>query len=384
MSFPQPPIPGDNYPTPFSLMTFMMSDALTDDDKIECWKTIDIVRDNLLHDNGGLRRFSEIQLAAQQPLQNPALRNAALLTGVNFAREVYRWLAIHNDSGLLDESVARLGQSKPFLRGLHQYLTLPERENRKAEESDPKPNTPFPHNELVKSMSDALAVRYWARVQPRRPVNPAPADVPKTFQEKELYRKRICDGISAEPKDMVEADPDSDDEDEEGEENNKATSKKDKKKEVHPQVQRVRDMSDLKKYILSWDWLESGIDAENGTPDVVLYNNDSLPKNGRYKDFKERVSWMQQVVSRSKASVVNSTQTKFLPRFAAHPRYELSVKLVNKKTNSTRTKQVKAGQQVLAKQQGKPSTKAIISSTKTSAGNRTAAPAASQPTISGA
>ncbi|KAJ4405307.1 hypothetical protein N0V85_004694 [Neurospora sp. IMI 360204] len=307
MSFPQPPHAGANSPTPFSLMTFMMSNALSDHEKTECWKTIDIIYSNLLNHNGGLRSFAEIVHAIQQQLHNPSLRDGTLLTGVNFPREVYRWFADHHDSGLLDQAVARLGQSKPFLRGLERYLTVAERENRRTESTDPKEHIPLPHN-LLKSWSDALALSHWARVQTRRPVNPAPKDIPKDFEEKTRLAKYIFDGMVAEPQDMVERPEDDEEEDgkENAEGNEKAKGKEGKKEKIHAQVKRVREMSDLKKYILSWDWL---------------------------------------LVSRSKASLVNSTGTSYLSRFAAHPRHELAVKVTNKGTNATRNRQVKAGQQ---------------------------------------
>ncbi|KAK3484875.1 uncharacterized protein B0T23DRAFT_281895, partial [Neurospora hispaniola] len=332
MSFPQPPHPGANDPTPFSLVALMMSNALSDHEKIECWKTIDIIYDNLLNDDESLRSFAEIANGIQQQFHNPSLQDGRILSGVNFARQVYRWFATHHDSGLIDQAVARLGQSKPFLRGLERYLTVAERENRRTESSDPKEFTPLPQD-LLKSWSDALALRHWARVRTSRPVNPVPGDIPKDFEEKARLAKYIFDGMVAEPQNMVER-PKVGGQDK-GHEQGKS-----KGPEIHAQVKRVREMSDLKKYILSWDWLVNAIDAEKGTPDTVLYCNEAFPKNGDYKNFRERIQSTHELVS--VASLVNATQPAYLTRFAANPKQELSTKVLNKGTNATRTRQVQA------------------------------------------
>ncbi|EGZ72706.1 hypothetical protein NEUTE2DRAFT_60263 [Neurospora tetrasperma FGSC 2509] len=349
MSFPQPPHPGANDPTPFSLVALMMSNALSDHEKIECWKTIDIIYDNLLNDDESLRSFAEIANGIQQQFHNPSLQDGRILSGVNFARQVYRWFATHHDSGLIDQAVARLGQSKPFLRGLERYLTVAERENRRTESSDPKEFTPLPQD-LLKSWSDALALRHWARVRTSRPVNPVPGDIPKDFEEKARLAKYIFDGMVAEPANMVER-PKVGGQDK-GHEQGKS-----KGPEIHAQVKRVREMSDLKKYILSWDWLVNAIDAEKGTPDTVLYCNEAFPKNGDYKNFRERIQSTHELVSPA-----------YLTRFAANPKQELSTKVLNKGTNATRTRQVQAGQKVLAanaaKPQGPKTTKLPVKATR--------------------
>ncbi|KAK3502220.1 hypothetical protein B0T13DRAFT_509026 [Neurospora crassa] len=367
MSFPQPPHPGANDPTPFSLVALMMSNALSDHEKIECWKTIDIIYDNLLNDDESLRSFAEIANGIQQQFHNPSLQDGRILSGVNFARQVYRWFATHHDSGLIDQAVARLGQSKPFLRGLERYLTVAERENRRTESSDPKEFTHLPQD-LLKSWSDALALRHWARARTSRPVNPVSGDIPKDFEEKARLAKYIFDGMNAEPADMVER-PKVGGQDENQE------KPKSKGPEIHAQVKRVREMSDLKKYILSWDWLVNAIDAEKGTPDTALYCNEAFPKNGDYKNFRERIKSTHELVSRSKASLVNATQPAYLTRFAANPKQELSTKVLNKGTNATRTRQVQAGQKVLAanaaKQQGPKARRLPVMDTRTNSATAT-------------
>ncbi|KAL0466289.1 hypothetical protein QR685DRAFT_609291 [Neurospora intermedia] len=92
--------------------------------------------------------------------------------------------------------------------------------------------------------------------------------------------------------------------------------------------------------------LVNAIDAEKGTPNTVLYCNETFPKNapGDYKNFRERIQSTHELVSPA-----------YLTRFAANPKQELSVrhltprrknsiitKVLNKGTNATRTRRVQA------------------------------------------
>ncbi|KAJ4364782.1 hypothetical protein N0V85_009282, partial [Neurospora sp. IMI 360204] len=85
----------------FMLNKFMKRNDITPDVKAQCWKVIDIIYDNLLDSNGNKRTPEVIFEMVQKPLDNPTL---ALLTGVLFAREVYRWCSFFHDDdlGLLD------------------------------------------------------------------------------------------------------------------------------------------------------------------------------------------------------------------------------------------------------------------------------------------
>ncbi|KAK3338802.1 hypothetical protein B0H65DRAFT_551583 [Neurospora tetraspora] len=86
-----------------------------------------------------------------------------------------------------------------------------------------------------------------------------------------------------------------------------------KKEEIHPQVKRVRDMSDLKKYILSWDWLAVLVQPTRlqGTTSIlthrqVVYDIQSIPQpdsypvmllRAQYPDLHDPNGWNCRVTS---------------------------------------------------------------------------------------
>lgn len=260
---------------PFDLAEFMKRDDLTRQDKIQCWIFIDRIYDNLVDRDGVTRTLEAIAQIVQNPLFNPQLSDNTLLTGVNLAWEVYKWCSFLQSIDLLDQGIAKLGQTKPFLIGLEQYLTVAERENRRStpRETKEEPNhRPLPAN-LVQSWSDVLAFRHWYRSITRRPVQANPGDVPTNFERRAEIAQLFYDAIIEEPEDMVEAIvPDEEEEDGHLQANstnagkkktravhpqNSTMGKTEKEVQIHPQVMRVRRISPLSKFALSWDLVVS-------------------------------------------------------------------------------------------------------------------------------
>ncbi|CCC14198.1 hypothetical protein SMACR_09054 [Sordaria macrospora] len=355
---------------PFDLTRFMKRDDLTPEDKVVLWRFFDKIFDNLVDNDGNTRSLGAIKQVVQNPLSNPQLSNNPLLTGVNLAQEVQTWCSFLQNLDMLNQGVAKLGQSKTFLTVLDQYLTVPERENRQSNDTDESANrTPLP-TRLVKSWSDKLALLHWARIRNNQPVNPPPHDIPKTFEEANVHADKIFDGMHREPDDMVENlimqkkaekankkteggsnnndQPDGDDNKAEG--NPDAKKADDQEKKIHPQAQRARDMSDLSLYVMSWELYDGAVKQKVGRPDTMIYSNESGVKAGRYKTFPELIQGVTNLVTRSKASIVNVTQVHPLTRFAAHPTQELSTKVTNAVTNAIRDSEIVEGKRVLKKQ----------------------------------
>ena len=318
MSTAQLPLPGAY---PFRLVRFMKSNVLSRQDIINCWKVFDLVYDNLADDNGVTRSLPAIEQVIGQPLRNPVLTNNHLLGGVNFPRAVYNWCLERMEEEVLDEAIARLGQNKPFLIGLEQYLTDPERENRQAKprEKEAEPiHRPLPEN-LVTSSSDVLALLHWYRSVTNRPV-PANADnIPANFNQRRENAQRFYAAMEEEPEDMVER-PDSDSEESDDSEEDKE-KKNEEEKEVHPQVQRARHMSKLTKFALSWDievssqekgtilqafelavadLIQRHIEREQlGIPNTAPHSHATYPRVGRrvYKPLGDRVQAVEELLS---------------------------------------------------------------------------------------
>lgn len=255
-------------------------------DKEKCWEVIDTIFDNLIDANGGIRSPKAIEQIVGHPLRNPVLADSSLLNGVSLPVEIYKWCLTLDDINRLEEGIAELGQSKPFLQTLDQLLTTAERNNRPSTEADKATTTVELPASLLNSWSDKLALLLWARVRNNRPVNPTPADIPRTFEKAEEYANKIFDGMLSEPNDMVEniiqrkkeekankgaqaannqASNNNNDQaespgdsqpgqDRDGDGNVDAeTVDEQQPKKVHAQVQRARDMSSLSKYIMSWE-----------------------------------------------------------------------------------------------------------------------------------
>ncbi|EAA33543.2 hypothetical protein GE21DRAFT_5288 [Neurospora crassa] len=356
---------------PFDLVEFMKRDDLTRQDKIQCWIFIDRIYDNLVDRNGVTRTLEAIAQIVQNPLFNPQLSDNTLLTGVNLAWEVYKWCSFLQGIDLLDQGIAKLGQTKPFLIGLEQYLTAAERENRRStpRETKEEPNhRPLPAN-LVQSWSDVLAFRHWYRSITRRPVQANPGDVPTNFERRAEIAQLFYDAIIEEPEDMVEtivADEEEEDRHLQANSTNAGKKKKavhpqnstiaktEKEVQIHPQVMRVRRISPLSKFALSWDLVHHVENEALGTPITAPYSHETYPKGARdYAGYYDIVRSVRELVSRSKAAVVNSTEVHYLARASAHPKQEINTKITNKGTNRTRTRQVKAGQKVLAEKKRK-------------------------------
>lgn len=245
------PAAGFNPLLQFRLTRFMKLPTLSREDKINCWKEIDRIYDNLVDANGGTRSLPAIEQLIGHPLHNPILANNSLLAGVNFPAEVYIWCLERKEDGVLDEAIAHLGQTKPFLVGLEQCLTTQERENRHStsrekEEEQPQ-HRPIPPN-LVQSYSDVLAFRHWYRSLTSRPVPQNQAEVIGDFNNRAEIAQLLFDAINDEPANMVENIDNNVDENDQSEEGNGP-----KEKKIHPQVVKVRHISPLSKLALSWD-----------------------------------------------------------------------------------------------------------------------------------
>ncbi|KAK3950566.1 hypothetical protein QBC32DRAFT_217076 [Pseudoneurospora amorphoporcata] len=358
-------------PSAFKLKEFM--DRLTPVDNEKCWEIIDAIFDNLVGPDGRTRSLQAIEQVIGYTLRNPVFTDDSYLyiAGVNLPNEVHKWCETLYDINLLENGIAQLGQFKTFLASLDQFLTVAESENRQSTGADKGlMRTPLPQR-LVKSWSDKLALLHWAQVRNNRPVNLPPQDIPRIFEEADVHANKIFDGMHSEPEDMVENliqkkkdekakkrtkaggevnnQPNGDGEKTEGDPDAKKSDEGENKK-IHAHVQRVRDMSDLSLYIMSWELYDAAVKARVGRPDIMFYSNESCPKNGRYKTFPDLIRGVTNLVTRSKASIVNVTQVPPLTRFAAHPNYELSSKVTNAVTNATRSEEVVEGKKVLKRE----------------------------------
>ncbi|KAK3399686.1 hypothetical protein B0T20DRAFT_332814, partial [Sordaria brevicollis] len=335
--------PGPAPIQPFRLIRFLKWDVLSPEDRISCWRVIDHIYDNLVDANGVTRSLPALEQWIGHPLRNPILSNNAILAGINFPAEVHSWCSERREDGVLDEAIAQLGQSKPFLVGLEQCLTVQERDNRhstsreKAKEQPEHP--PIPQN-LFQSNSDVLAFCRWYRSLTSRPVEQNQADVIGNFHNRAQTAQLLMDAINNEPENMVENANNTEEHDPSEEDN--APQK------THPQVLKVRHISPLSKLALSWELLKHLELKVLGTPPIVPYNNETYPKGDRaYNSYQDRVDALRELLSRSKAAVVNAVETSYLARAVAHPKHEISIKVTNKSVNKTRTRQVQAGQKVL-------------------------------------